>query len=88
MALLAIATLLLAPLAAGLHHHHGPGAAAGDDAGCAACLWQSHHVAALAAAPEATITPTSPLATDVSHLRLPQAELPRCAARSPPSLHA
>lgn len=87
LALLAAAALLLSPLAANAHHHGGS-ARPGDDAGCSACLWQSQHVAALVAAPAVNPAPTAVLAHVAGDLRLPLADLPRPAARAPPSLHA
>lgn len=87
LALLAVAGLLLSPLAAGVHHH-GSGSRPSDDTGCSACLWQSQHVASLVTALAPTPAPTALLTACVAHLHLPHADLPRPAARAPPAFHA
>lgn len=87
LALLAVAGLLLSPLAAGVHHH-GSGTRPGDDTGCSACLWQSQHVASLVTVPAPAPAPATLLAARVAHLHLLHADLPRPAARAPPALHA
>lgn len=83
LAALAMATLLLSPLAVGAHHH-APGARPGDDAGCSACLWHSQHVAALVATFSPDASPASALTPDDMGVRLPRLEFAAPSARAPP----
>lgn len=83
MAALAVAAMVLGPVAASAHHHRDHEPLGGNDS-CPICLWQQHAAAELTIAPSIASLVTSRLDFVPAIATTACLPLPLPAARAPP----